>query len=258
MRAVEFEDYLKSVSPSLGSEEGFRFGDPNTDVKGILVTWMATTEAIKKAVNEGCNLMIIHEDLFYPYSFQRCEHFEKYLAWSVNYRRLKMLSEHDITVFRAHGILDRLCILDAFAEILGLPQPVVKDGYIRIYDLPETTTAMKLASKIKERLNLEAIRLSGKPSRKVKRVGLPWGGMGLSLNISFVEELLKHAPDVLVTGETDEYAMYYVLDADVCMVEIGHSVSENIGLKLFVETLRQRYPEVKVVFHECRRPWKLI
>jgi spore maturation protein SpmB len=42
-----------------------------------------------------------------------------------------MLSKHDITVFRAHGILDRLRILDCFAEALGLPKPSVRHSYVR-------------------------------------------------------------------------------------------------------------------------------
>jgi len=257
MKAIDFKKYLEELAPGLGSEEGFRFGDPEVEVKGILVSWMATVEAIKRAVDENCNFMIVHEDLFYPYGFRRDENFETCLTWRVNYRRLKMLSEHNITVFRAHGTLDRLCILDAFAEALGLPEPVVRREYVRIYDVP-AVTAGELASNVKERMNLEAVRLIGEPCREVKRVGLPWGGLGLSLNIGFIEDLLRHNPDVLIAGETDEYAMCYALDADVNLIETGHSLSENIGLRKFVEILGQHYTETRIVFFECKRPWKPI
>ena len=254
MKALDFKKYLERVSPNLGLEEGFLFGDPNVEVKGILVSWMATKGAIEKAISEDCNLMVVHEGLFYPYEFQRDNNFEKYLTWSVNYARLKMLSEHDITVFRAHGTLDRLCILDDFAEALGLPEPTVKRGYIRIYDLPPITVE-DLALDVKEKLNLNAVRIIGDPHRKINRIGLPWGGLGLSLNISFLESLLRYGPQLLIAGETDEYAMYYVLDADVNVIETGHSVSENIGLKRFVEKLRRDHPKIKIVFYECKKPW---
>jgi len=257
MKAVDFKERLEELSPGLGSEEGFRFGNPYAEVTGILVSWMATTEAIEIAMDAGCNLMIVHEDLFYPYGFQRGENFETCLAWGVNRRRLKMLSEHEITVFRAHGTLDRLCILDGFAEALGLPEPAVRKGYIRIYDVPEVTVEA-LASNVKERLNLETLRIIGDPYRRIRRVGLPWGGLGLSLNVSFIEELLGHGPQALIAGETDEYAMYYALDTDVTIIETGHSASENIGLRKFVQILKQRYPETKIVFFECKRPWKFI
>jgi len=257
MKAAEFKEYLEELSPGLGAEEGFRSGNPNAEVKGILVAWMATTEAIQAAINAECNFMIVHEDLFYPYGFQRDENFETCLTWNVNRRRLKMLSENEITVFRAHGTLDRLCVLDAFAEVLGLPEPTVKRGYIRIYDVPEVT-AEELALKVKERLNLETVRLIGEPYRRIKRIALPWGGLGLSLNIGFIEELLGYSPQALIAGETDEYAMYCALDTDVTIIETGHSVSENIGLRKFVEILKQRYSETKIVFFECKRPWKMI
>lgn len=255
MKAIEFKEFLERNAKYLGPEEGFRFGDPNIEVNGILVSWMATTGAIEGAIAERCNFMIIHEDLFYPYGFQRDSEFETCFTWSVNYKRLKMLSEHEITVFRAHGTLDRLCVLDAFAEALGLPKPSVKHEYVRIYDIPQTT-AGQLASEVKKRLNLEALRFTGRPDHLVKRIGLPWGGLGLSLNVRFIETLLRYEPDVLIAGETDEYAMCYAMDAGVDMIETGHSVSENIGLKKFAETLKQEYPETKVVFFKCERPWK--
>jgi putative NIF3 family GTP cyclohydrolase 1 type 2 len=53
----------------------------------------------------------------------------------------------------------------------------------------------------------------------------------------------------------DEYSEYYVLDVGVDMIEVGHSVSENIGLRRFSKILKQEYPEVKVVFLECLKPW---
>jgi putative NIF3 family GTP cyclohydrolase 1 type 2 len=131
MKALEVKEFLEKSAGSLGSEEGFRFRNPDVEVRGILVSRMTTLKAIEKAV-EDCNLMVVHEDLFYPYSFQRDTEFESYLTWSVNRRRFKMLSEHDITVFRAHGTLDRMCILDCFAEALELPEPSVRHGYVRI------------------------------------------------------------------------------------------------------------------------------
>jgi len=252
--ALEVKEFIERSAGSFGSEEGFRFGNPDVEVRGILVSWMATLEAVEKAVEEDCNLMVVHEDLFYPYSFQRSVEFETCLTWNVNRMRLKMLSEHDITVFRAHGTLDRLCILDDFAKALGLPQPSVKHGYVRIYDIPETTVE-KLSLDIKRRLDLKTVRVTGVRDGRVGRVGLAWGGLGLSLNIGFVETLISYRPQVLIAGEMDEYSEYYVLDAGVNMIEVGHSVSENIGLKNFTKMLNQRFPEVKVIFFECPKPW---
>jgi len=256
MRAAELQDFLERLSPGRGPEEGFRYGDPSAQVTGILVTWMATLGAIRRAAEDGCNLIVAHEDLFFPYSFQR-QDLEPQLTWRVNRRRMELLARNGITVFRAHGTLDRLCVLDDFWRTLGLPEPVVKDGYIRIHEIPETSVG-ELAGRVKKRMGLERVRVTGDPARRVRRVGLPWGGLGLSLNVAFIESLLGHEPDALIAGETDDYAMRYMVDADVPMIETAHSVSENPGLRSFAERLRSEFPGVKVVFYECGVPWQYL
>ncbi len=256
MKAKEIEDFFRRREVALGPEEGFRFGDPEVEVSGILVSWMATLEAIRTAIEEECNLMLVHEDLFYPYDFQR-RNFERYLTWKVNRLRLKLLAENDITVFRAHGSLDRLCILDDFARAIGLPEPRVKEDFVRIYEIPEISLG-ELALRVKRSLGLREIRIVGPSERTVRRIGLPWGGLGLSINVSFLESLLKHRPDALIAGETDEYAMFFALDAGISLIETGHSVSENIGLRNFAEILKREFPKMKIAFFECKRPWTII
>ena len=68
-------------------------------------------------------------------------------------------------------MLDRLCILDDFARALGLPEPTVKEGYVRIYDIPERKLG-ELAEDVKRRLGLTHLRVVGELERPVKRVAL--------------------------------------------------------------------------------------
>jgi len=64
-----------------------------------------------------------------------------------------------------------------------------------------------------------------------------------------------YRPDVLIAGETDEYAMFYCLDADVPLIETSHAGSENSGLAHFADDLASAMPEIRVVFHRCPVPW---
>ena len=43
----------------------FKSGDPNTKVRGITVTMMATLDVLKRAVANGDNFIITHEPTFY-------------------------------------------------------------------------------------------------------------------------------------------------------------------------------------------------
>lgn len=253
MKALDIWKFIEGISPGPGADEGVRFGDPEAEVKGVLVAWMATTKAIERAAAEGCNLMIVHESLLLPYSADESD-WSRFLHWTANRKRLELLAKHGITVIRAHGMLDRLCVLDDFARALGLPEPTVKEGYVRIYDIPETTVRA-LAEEVKRKVNLPFLRVVGDLEKPVRRVGLPWGGLGLTVNIAFIETLLSHQPDVLIAGESDEYAMRYVEDAGVALIETAHSTSENFGLRNFCQRLKEEFPGLKVVFFDLGPPW---
>ncbi|PAF11579.1 transcriptional regulator, partial [Shouchella clausii] len=41
------------------------FGDPSTDVKGIIVAFVASHYVIQRAIDMGANLIITHEGTFY-------------------------------------------------------------------------------------------------------------------------------------------------------------------------------------------------
>ena len=119
MTAAEIADTVESLSSAPGGDEGFKFGDPQALVTDVTVCWMATLPAIEYASAAGCEMIICHEEMHYPYAaFQ--PGLEKYLTWRVNRQRIQALSQGAITVYRAHGMLDDYCILDDFAAELEL------------------------------------------------------------------------------------------------------------------------------------------
>ncbi len=255
MQASEIARFIEALAPPMGNDEGFKWGDPQAEVSGVLVTWMATLEAIEHCMAEGLNLLITHEEMHYPYS-SRQPGLEKYLTWRVNRRRILLFTKGEITVYRAHGMLDRFCILDDFAELLGLPEPSVTEGYHRIYDI-EPLPLANLVEQVKERTGLAAVRVTGDLEREVCRVGLPWGGLGLSVNSGFLNALMQYDPDVFIAGESDEYAMRMVADCGVPMIETGHAISEDPGLEHFAEHLGESFPGLPVVFHRCAAAWQV-
>ena len=136
---------LQSIIDScgaLGGDEGVLFGDREQEVTGIQVCWMASLDAIQHAGKAGDNLIIAHEDLYFPsWRPQNSTTPVDYLSWRVNQRRIGLLADHGISVIRVHGTLDRHCIFTAFANKLGLGTPAVDEGpYLKAYDLPPDTT----------------------------------------------------------------------------------------------------------------------
>ncbi len=253
MTAADVAHYIENLVVEPAEDEGFKFGTPRAPVSGVLVCWMCTLAAIKRAVAEGCNMIVCHEEMHYPYATFK-PGLEKYLTWTVNRQRIQALSHAEVTVYRAHGMLDHYCILDDFAAELGLSSPDVNEEFYRIYDI-ELHTVGQLVEQVKAAVGMDCVRVTGDLAREVSRVGLPWGGLGLSVNVDFIEGLLAYHPDVLIAGETDEYAMFYCIDADVPLIETSHVASENFGLAHFAQDLAADLPSLKVVFHSCPVPW---
>ena len=253
MQAKEVGAYIESLVAGKGQDEGFRYGEPGTELTGVLVCWMATVDAIEAAAEAGCNMIVCHEELTFPYEFRDPNAVAK-LWWRPNVRRLGLLGEHGMTVYRAHGMLDRYCILDDFRRALGLPEPEVSEGSFRLHVI-QLTTVRELAAKVKDNIGMPHVRVCGDLDQVVSRVGLPWGGLGLSLNTSFMQGLLAYEPDVFISGETDDYGMRFALDAGIPVIETSHADSENPGLEHFAEDLRAEYPSLKVVFYPNPTPW---
>ncbi len=252
----EFMQQLVSDRP-LGSDEGFRWGDPNIEVTGVMVAFFPTVDVIEACAAEGCNLLIVHELLQMPYPWRGNGDLGQHLTWPVNRNRITALARNDITLFRAHGTLDAFCIHRAFADLLGLGEPVVDDGFVSIFEI-DPLTVRALVEDVKRRTGMSAVRVTADLDREVSRVGLPWGGTGLSVNAGFINRVIEHGPDVLIAGESDEYAMRMIRDCGVELIETGHAVSEEPGLEEFADCLADQFPDLRVLFHRSKPAWEVL
>jgi putative NIF3 family GTP cyclohydrolase 1 type 2 len=240
----------------LGSDEGFRFGRADKVVTGVLFCWKPTIEAIEAAHQAGCNMIVTHEELNFPPVYSGAS-FESDLC-GATFQRVKLLSRYNITSFRAHGSLDTLCILEAFAEKLGLTNPdVYGDYHQRLYRIGPMTFG-SFCEHVKKRIGLPFLRANGDPSRIVSLAGLVWGGVGISANPSFIQEFLQHGADVLVCGEAEEIPFMTAQDAGACYLETAHATSENIGLRQAMNMIAAQFPDVPMTFYENGRPWELV
>lgn len=256
MLAQEIRNYLSDLSELAGVEEDFRFGDPKAEVTGVLICWLASGAALRKAAEENCNLVICHEDLFYPYAKRSA--LDTSITWRVNQRKIKIMAEQGITVVRAHGALDRLCIFDDFATVLGLGEPAEQDENYsaKVYQI-SPTPLRELAQRAKSALGIEQVRVIGGLDRLAERICLPWGGVGLGINISYWEDMVERFdPDTMIAGEVDEYALHYAIDSGLGLIETGHCASENPGLRTFTQRLEKDFPDLKVVFFDTGQPWE--
>ena len=243
----------KTASQKLGGDEGIHFGPAEREIRGMTVAWMATPEAIQAAGESGHQLLVVHESLFQPYDVIHSAHPpDNWESWPVNAVKRELLEHYKLTVVRLHLSVDELFILDRFSELLELGPPVHEDGLVKVYER-DFMTARELVGHVKQRLKMASVRVAGLSTtaaldRPVRRIGCPWGGLGLFVNVAYQQELVAQKCDILIGGECDNYGFRFAVESGVPIIETSHDISEDPGVEDFAEWLKTEYPEVEVKF----------
>lgn len=236
-------------------------GNPNTEVRGIVTTFMATIDVIKRAIEDGANMIITHEPTFYTGrdELDWLEDDPLYLA------KKKLIEENNIVIWRYHDYMhmaktDR--IYDGLLKEIGWEHNLQEENQPFIYKINEVTLA-ELARFFKQKLSMDVIQIVGNPEMKCSKVGVLVGGgsLGLGREQMPMELMRNHNLDVMVCGEITEWTLCaYVNDAtmlgmDKGMIVIGHERSEESGMKYMAEWLKPLVKNIPVTFIDAKEPF---
>jgi len=238
----------------------FKFGGPDTVVKGIATTMFCSYDAIRHAVEAGCNMMIPHEDTYWN---DRDD--VSIVSGDPAYKqKVDYMRKHDLVVFRIHDHMHAQkpdFIWVGLARVLGFDAKLETAPQSHHFNLPETTLG-ELAKNIQKRfedqgLTDKAIRVVGDPAAKVSRLQLGVGYATPSINDPNV--------DVVVSGESQETDGFldnpeYVLDAATLgiakgWIMLGHNVSEEQGMLEMAQWIKGFVSEVPVQLVRSGEPF---
>jgi len=244
---------------ALNADEGAMFGDPSREITGVTVCWMPSPENIRRCADNKHELLIHHEAMLYPYPFEHQQPLNA-LHWYTNTQRLESLGCANITATRLHGTIDQLWIFQAFAEQLGLSRVAAagREYHHRVFEI-DPIPYEELIARVKQATGLPTLRATSiNPDRLVRKIGMPWGGMGLFVNVSYMQDLLELARDidVMIAGETDNYGFRFCTELGIDVIETSHEISENIGLERFAAALKKQFPQIDVRFIEEQCIWR--
>jgi putative NIF3 family GTP cyclohydrolase 1 type 2 len=238
----------------------FKSGDPNTRVRRIAVTMMATLDVLKRAAANGDNLIITHEPTFYSHrdtlGVLESENDEVLAA------KKKFIADHGLVVWRFHDLPHRMkpdMIMHGVVHALSW-EKYQRDSAGQLFDLPPTTLE-NLARTVSKQLGANATRIIGDPKARVAKVGLTEGFPGFVANRHVVQ---RHGLDVLVMGEDHEWEMIeYAKDAVDAgqlkgVIVVGHIASEQAGMEEVVRWIRGFVTEVPVDFVLTREPFRIL
>ncbi len=228
----------------------FKAGSPDTTVKGMATTGMATFDVLRRAAAAGKNFVITHEPTFYNHQDQTAD-----LQSDPTYQaKQRFIEDNNVVIFRFHDHAHALQpdpLVAGSARILGWTK-YASPTEPRIYVLP-TMTLRDLAVDIGAKLKGKAIRVAGDPDMKVTRVALGPG---------FGVPTLSSSIDVAVGGEAAESGgnVEYILDAAADgqkkgVILLGHMMSEDWGMKEVADWLRPLVPEINVEWIPAGEPF---
>jgi putative NIF3 family GTP cyclohydrolase 1 type 2 len=237
-------------------------GNWERQVTGVVTTFMATIDVIRRTIAMGGNLIITHE----PTYFNHLDDIDWVKADPVYQQKKTLIDANRISIWRYHDHMhngNADLIYAGLLEDLGwtsylekeLPSPVC-------YSIPATTVA-DLVGFLKEKLGMEVIQVVGNPEMKCRRVGMLVGGGSLGLGHEEMPAKLMHDQqlDVMICGEITEWTLCaYVRDAAAmdfskAMIIVGHERSEEPGMKALADRLQPLLGKIPVHFSDAGEPF---
>jgi putative NIF3 family GTP cyclohydrolase 1 type 2 len=231
----------------------FKAGNPQTEVKGIATTFMATLDLLQRAHAAGMNFVITHEPTFWSDTDAT-----KDLNGDPIYKfKLDFCERNNMVVWRFHDHAHAHkpdFIWVGLVKALGWEKFETTPGQHR-FQLPPTTLGA-LAAGVKRHMNDRTLRVVGDPQAKVSTVAV---GMGYGM------PRLTPDLDVAIGGENPEAGgafddTEYARDAAVLgkgkgQIILGHAISEEPGMEDFAIWLRTFVPEVPIQLIRAGEPF---
>ena len=233
----------------------FKSGNPSDQVTGIACTFMATVDVLKKAAENGYNLIITHEPTYYNHldSKDKLENDPVYVA------KQEIIDKNKLIIFRFHDHWHRTSPDGIY---VGMIRKMVWDSYLvegekNLFDFPGIKLA-DVTKHLKDVFPEANLRIIGDPNLKINRAAFSAGAPGSAAHFNLLQ---GGDINLLLIGEAPEWeTIEYVRDASqaglpMALVILGHAVSEEAGMDYCAQWLRSFVTEVPVSFIKAGDPF---
>ncbi len=226
LRPERFVDYEGAVN-------GLQFQNTG-NVSRIVAAVDGTVPVVRKAIDAGGDLLVVHHGLFWGKSF----------PWTGRRAELlRLLVQHDLAVYSQHLPLDghpKLGNAAGLARALGFTRPrpffESKGAWIGVrVELPRPIRLSDLAKRLGTVLGSPPTVLpGGGPS--CRRIGICTGGAG-----SEIAKAAREGVDTLITGEGPHWTYALAEDHGINALYGGHYATETFGVKALAAELARKF-----------------
>lgn len=210
---------------------GLLLGDNKKDIKKIQLSIDATEKVIDNAVKNGVDMIVTH----HPFIFKGIKSIDFSTTMG---KKIRKLIKNDINILSLHTNLDSAVggLNDYILSILEIESSKVLDknswneecGIGRVYKLERECTLEEYANFLKEKLEIENIRIiSENRDKKVKKIALVNGS-----GMSYWRKAKSLGVDLFITGDVGYHEALDAMESDFSVFDIGHYEAEKHFAKL--------------------------
>lgn len=268
--AAELQQFLISlVELPSKTVDRIIIGDAGTKVKKIGTCWMPYWETCKKAVESGVNVLVTHEPTFYTHwdldekheDYFKSPEFTKNQYLELVDRKRKWINENGLVIIRNHDTIDALKdvgIPFALGRFLGFTNAdiIASRTYYNVYKMktqPAEKVAKIIAQKL-EQLGQPGVAFYGDPEYQVSSVGIGTGCICDPMYFADLKpDMFIAIDDVVRTWTQTTYAS----DSGRPLIVINHGTSEEAGIRVLNQLIRQKFPKLETVHFDqgCSYKW---
>ena len=249
-------DVIETIIKNTGSQkypktvDVIKEGDPQTRVTGIVTSMFATMDVLKAAVEKECNLIIVHEPLYYNH----LDETEQFKNDPVFLEKQKYIKDNKLVIWRFHDYIHSMKpdgIESGMLVKLGWKDFAV-NGRLDQFVLPETNLR-GLLKELKGKFPDYTFYVIGDPEMILSKVTLAAGAPGSMYHIRLLED---ENTDVILAGESQQWETYeYIRDAVTqgrkkAVIFLGHIASEEAGMEFCAGWLKTFIKDIPVHFVE--------
>lgn len=250
MKAIDLiEEINRNGHAGEDTCDTIKAGDGEKVIKKVGVTMFATVETVRKAMEWGADMLIVHEPTYY-------DHMENYIPCEVVDRKKALIDGSGMVIYRYHDHMhnrDRDEITEGELHFLGLNGNFEKTRYFASYTLTLDTpvTATELAERMENDLGIAHVRIAGERNKKSTRLALCFGTPGGVFDLLRDDNI-----EIVLVGEACEWMLAeYARDAaalgiNKTLIVMGHLGSERDGMRLLAEKLSARHGELDIKYFE--------
>lgn len=250
-----FDDLWPPHTAEEWDRVGLVVGNPNQDVRKVLLSVDVTDEVVSEAIAQGANLLLVHHPMLL-----RPVHDLSELTLKGNL--ISKAVRGNLAIFSAHTNADiaKDGVSQSLAKALGLRNLVALDeisgaGVVGKVDKTTLLEFARNAAKVLPSV-AQGIKVSGDPNREIGSVALVAGAGDSYLSLAqrsevdlFITSDLRHHP-------AQDFAEQSKLVNGPALMDISHWAAEWMWLATAAAVLSKKQPDVEFAVCDVRTdPW---